>query len=71
MAKRDFYEILGVGKGATKEEMKKSYRKIAMKFHPDRNEGDKAAEEKFKEINEANEVISDSGKRQQYDAFRK
>ncbi len=69
MAKRDYYEILGVGKGASKEEMKKSYRKIAMKFHPDRNEGDTAAEDKFKEAAEAYEVLSDDDKRARYDRF--
>ncbi len=69
MAKRDFYEILDVSKTATKEEIKKAYRKTALKFHPDRNQGDKAAEEKFKEAAEAYEVLSDPQKKAQYDQF--
>lgn len=69
MSKRDFYEILGVSKTAAAEEIKKAYRKVAMQFHPDRNPGDKAAEEKFKEAAEAYEVLSDSEKRAQYDRF--
>ena len=69
MAKRDFYEILGVSKSATADEIKKAYRKVAMQFHPDRNPGDKAAEEKFKEAAEAYEVLSDQDKRAQYDRF--
>lgn len=69
MAKRDFYEILGVPKGATKDEMKKAYRKVALKYHPDRNPGDKEAEEKFKEAAEAYEVLSDEQKKAQYDRF--
>lgn len=67
--KRDYYEILGVSKTATAEEMKKAYRKVAMQFHPDRNPGDKAAEEKFKEAAEAYEVLSDVDKRAKYDRF--
>ena len=65
MAKRDFYEILGVPKNASDEEIKKAYRKLAMKHHPDRNQGDasKAAEEKFKEAKEAYEMLSDDQKR--------
>ena len=59
MSKRDFYEVLGVAKDVDKKELKKAYRKVAMKHHPDRNEGDKAAEEKFKEASEAYEVLSD------------
>jgi molecular chaperone DnaJ len=67
--KRDYYEILGVTKGASADEIKKSYRKVAMQYHPDRNPGDKAAEEKFKEAAEAYEVLSDTDKRAQYDRF--
>lgn len=69
MSKRDYYEVLGVAKGASPDEIKKSYRKVAMQFHPDRNPGDKAAEEKFKEAAEAYEVLSDADKRAQYDRF--
>ncbi len=67
MAKRDYYEVLGVGKDAGEDEIKKAYRKLAMKFHPDRNPGDKDAETKFKESAEAYEVLSDSKKRARYD----
>ena len=63
MAKRDYYEILGVTKSASTDEIKKSYRKVAMQFHPDRNPGDKAAEDKFKEAAEAYEVLSDNDKK--------
>ena len=71
MAKRDFYEVLGVAKTATEDEIKKAYRKLAMKYHPDRNQGDKAkeAEEQFKEVKEAYEMLSDPKKRQAYDQF--
>ena len=67
MEYKDYYKILGVEKDATQEEIKKAYRKLAMKYHPDRNPGDKSSEEKFKEITEANEVLSDSEKRKKYD----
>jgi molecular chaperone DnaJ len=69
MAKRDYYEILGCTKGASADEIKKAYRKVAMQFHPDRNPGDKAAEEKFKEAAEAYEILSDADKRAQYDRY--
>ncbi len=69
MSKRDYYEILGVSKGSAAEEIKKSYRKVAMQYHPDRNPGDKGAEEKFKEAAEAYEVLSDTDKRSQYDRY--
>jgi molecular chaperone DnaJ len=69
MAKRDYYEILGVSKSASADEIKKSYRKIAMQYHPDRNPGDKAAEEKFKEAAEAYDVLSTPDKKAQYDRF--
>ena len=59
MAKRDYYEVLGVEKGAAHDDIKKGYRKLAIKYHPDRNPGDKEAEEKFKEATEAYEVLSD------------
>ena len=68
-SKRDYYEVLGVDKSASAEEIKKSYRKKAMKYHPDRNPGDKEAEEKFKELGEAYEVLSDDDKRARYDQF--
>jgi curved DNA-binding protein len=64
---KDYYKTLGVGEKASKEEIKKAYRKLALKYHPDRNPGNKAAEEHFKEINEANEVLSDTQKRAKYD----
>jgi molecular chaperone DnaJ len=69
MAKRDYYEVLGIGKSASADEIKKAYRKVAMQYHPDRNPGDKVAEEKFKEAAEAYEVLSDTDKRAQYDRF--
>ncbi len=69
MSKRDYYDILGVEKSADEVELKKAYRKKAMKYHPDRNSGDKESEEKFKEINEAYEVLSDHEKRNMYDQF--
>jgi molecular chaperone DnaJ len=69
MSKRDYYEILGVGKTASTDEIKKAYRKVAMQYHPDRNPGDKGAEEKFKEAAEAYEVLSDADKKAQYDRY--
>ncbi len=69
MTKRDYYEVLGVSKNASKEEIRKAYRKLAMQYHPDRNPGDKEAEEKFKEAAEAYEVLSDDSKRAKYDRF--
>ena len=69
MAKRDYYEVLGVDKNASEDEIKKAYRKLAIKYHPDRNPGNKEAEEKFKEAAEAYDVLHDAKKRQQYDQF--
>jgi molecular chaperone DnaJ len=69
MAKRDFYEILGVAKGASEEDIKKSYRKLAMKYHPDRNPDNKEAEEKFKEVKEAYEMLTNPEKRDAYDRY--
>jgi curved DNA-binding protein len=67
MEYKDYYKILGVNKSASQEEIKKAYRKLAVKYHPDKNKGDKAAEEKFKEIGEAHEVLRDPEKRKLYD----
>ena len=69
MSTRDYYKVLGVGRQAGQDEIKKAYRKLAVKHHPDRNQGDKQAEERFKEINEAYAVLSDPEKRKQYDMF--
>ncbi len=69
MAKRDFYDILGMSRNSSKEEIKKAYRKVALKYHPDRNPGDKEAENKFKEAAEAYEILSDDNKRSTYDQF--
>ncbi|TET68914.1 MAG: molecular chaperone DnaJ, partial [Candidatus Zixiibacteriota bacterium] len=69
MAKRDYYEVLGVGRDASEEEIKKAYRKQALQYHPDKNPGDKQAEERFKEATEAYEVLKDPQKRSQYDQF--
>lgn len=69
MAKKDFYEVLGLQKGASDEEIKKAFRKLAIKYHPDKNQGDKEAEEKFKEINEAYQVLSDPEKKARYDQY--
>ena len=67
--KRDYYEVLGVPKDAAADVLKKAYRKLAMKYHPDKNPGDKAAEEKFKEAAEAYDVLSNPDKRARYDQF--
>lgn len=69
MAGKDYYKILGVSKDVSDEDLKKAYRKLAMKYHPDQNQGDKKAEESFKEVNEAYAVLSDKEKRRQYDMF--
>ena len=69
MAKRDYYEILDVARNASDDEIKKAYRKLAMKYHPDRNQDNPSAEEKFKEVKEAYEMLSDSQKRAAYDQY--
>jgi DnaJ-class molecular chaperone len=68
--RKDYYKVLGVSQNATLDEIKKSYRRLANMYHPDKNPGNKEAEEKFKEINEAYEVLGDKEKRRQYDAIR-
>ena len=69
MEYRDYYKVLGVSKKASQEEIKKAYRRLAKKYHPDLNAGDEKIQEKFKEINEAYEVLGDEEKRKQYDTF--
>ena len=69
MSKRDYYEVLGVDKSVSEKDLKKAYRRVAMKYHPDRNPDNKDAEEKFKEASEAYEVLSDAQKRAAYDQF--
>ena len=69
MSKKDFYQLLGVSKSSTQDEIKKAYRKLAMQYHPDKNPGNKKAEDKFKEISEAYEVLSDVEKKKNYDQF--
>jgi molecular chaperone DnaJ len=69
MAKRDYYEVLGLNRDAAEADVKKAYRRLAMKFHPDRNPDDESAEEKFKEATEAYEVLSDGEKRAAYDQY--
>ena len=69
MAKRDYYDVLGVGRQAGEDEIKKAYRKAALQFHPDKNPGDAQAEEKFKEAAEAYEILSNADKRARYDRF--
>src|SRR5512142_1174065 len=69
MAKRDYYEVLGIQRNATEAEIKKAFKKMAMKFHPDRNPDDKSAEDKFKEAKEAYDILSEPQKRAAYDQF--
>ena len=69
MAKRDYYDVLGVNKSASKDEIKKAYRKLALKYHPDKTKGDKSSEEKFKEASEAYHVLSDDKRKTNYDQF--
>ena len=69
MSKRDFYEILGVSRNSSETEIKKAYRQMALKYHPDKNPGDKASEDKFKEAAEAYEILSDPNKKSRYDQY--
>ena len=69
MAKRDYYDVLGVSKSASKDEIKKAYRKLALKYHPDKTKGDKSSEEKFKEASEAYHILSDEKRKTNYDQF--
>ena len=69
MAKRDYYDVLGIPKGASKDDIKKAYRKLALKYHPDKNKGDKTSEEKFKEASEAYHILSDDKRKANYDQF--
>ena len=69
MSKKDYYDILGVARNASKDDLKKAYRKLAMKYHPDRNTDDPSAADKFKEASEAYEILSDDSKRSTYDQF--
>ena len=69
MAKRDYYDVLGVNKSATPDQIKSAYRKLAVKYHPDKNKGDKASEDKFKEASEAYHVLSNAERKQNYDNF--
>ena len=71
MAKKDYYDVLGVNKSSSSDQIKTAYRKLAVKYHPDKNEGDKAAEEKFKEASEAYHILSNSERKQNYDNFIK
>ena len=69
MTKRDYYDVLGINKSASQEQIKSAYRKLAVKYHPDKNKGDKASEEKFKEASEAYHVLSNTERKQNYDNF--